>query len=394
MLDEVERRGLFVTVLDADEMTLRLHDLFRDFLEDRLQRDHPDALPTLLRRAAEHEGDLQRKVGYLARAGAWAEATQALVQRAQEQLRIGAGPALEQMLQLFPDEEFDRRPDLHLVRGLAAWPRFDWDTLRCSMERAVEGYAREGRQRDAALTATNVCSGLHHAGRLDEATRELAQLREQPLDHAVKAFVLYTSAWDAVAGARGDDAAPLYAQMLDALERMPVAALWHQFPIHCVFVGLPGMRPLLARFADGALRIAGDAPSQLHAGVMHIRCWLALSDGRIDEAWQWLARADDDCRWLGMPRLVVTDNRMTHALMHAMRGERDAAQAAARELVDDIEQHSPLAHRRVHANEVLFIHGRTSWLLRRRARRALVRTLRSNARRAPSNGEPRRTTAG
>ena len=363
LLDEVERRGLFVSVLDADEMTLRLHDLFRDFLEDRLLRDHPDALPTLLRRAAEHETDLQRKVGYLTRAGAWGEATQTLVQRAQEQLSIGAGPALVQMLKLFPEDEFDRRPDLHFVRGLAAWPRFDWGTLRVSMERAVDGYAREGRKRDAALTAINVCSGLHHAARLDEATRELARLREQPFDDAFKAFVLYTSAWDAVAGARGDEAAPVYAAMLDALERMPVAALWHQFPIHCVFVGLPGMRALLARFADGALRIAGDAPSQLHAGVMHVRCWLALSEGRLDDAWQWLARADEDCRWLGMPRLVVTDNRMTHALMHALRGEREASHAAARELVDDIEQHSPLAHRRVHANEVLYIHSRTSWIL-------------------------------
>ncbi len=363
LLDEIERRGLFVSLLDADEMTLRLHDLFRDFLEDRLQREYPGDVPTLLRRAADHESDLQRKVGYLTRAGAWAEATRTLAQRAQEQLSIGAGPALEQMLKLFPDEEFDRRPDLHLVRGLAAWPRFDWDTLRCSMERAVEGYTRDGRQRDAVLTATNACSGLHHAGRLDDATRELARLRAQPLDDAVKAFVLYTSAWDAFAGARGDDAAPAYAAMLDALERMPVAALWHQFPIHWVFVGLPGMRPLLARFADGASRIAGDAPSQLHAGVMQIRCWLALADGRIDEAWQWLARADDDCRWLGMPRLVVTGTRMAHALMHALRGEGDAAHTAARELVDDIEQHSPLAHRRVHANEVLFIHSRTSWML-------------------------------
>jgi LuxR family maltose regulon positive regulatory protein len=52
LLEEVERRGLFVVSLDAPELTLRLHDLFRDFLEDRLQRDHPDEVPQLLRRAA------------------------------------------------------------------------------------------------------------------------------------------------------------------------------------------------------------------------------------------------------------------------------------------------------------------------------------------------------
>ena len=45
LLDEVERRGLFVSLLDADEPTLRLRDLFRDFLEDRLLRDQAGELP-------------------------------------------------------------------------------------------------------------------------------------------------------------------------------------------------------------------------------------------------------------------------------------------------------------------------------------------------------------
>ena len=286
-----------------------------------------------------------------------------LAQRAHEQLSIGAGPALERMLELFPEKEFESRPDLQLVRGLAAWPRFDWDLLRRSMESAAQGYAREGRTRDAALATVCLCSGLHHAGRLDDATHELERLRELPLDDAARSFVLYTSAWDTFAGARGAEAAPVYRAMLEALERLPVAALWHQFPMHWVFVGLPGMRGLLARFAEGALRIAGDAPSPVHADAMHLRCWLALCEGRLDDAWSWLARADDDCRWLGMPRHATTANRMTHALMHALRGEADASHAAARELVDDIEQHSPLAHRRVHANEVLSIHCRASWIL-------------------------------
>ena len=95
LLDEVERRGLFVSVLDAPVLTLRLHDLFRDFLEDRLQRRQPEAVPGLLRRAAAHEPDLARAVGYLARAGAWDEAVALLAQRgsglAGRGRRAGAG---------------------------------------------------------------------------------------------------------------------------------------------------------------------------------------------------------------------------------------------------------------------------------------------------------------
>ncbi len=379
LLEDIERRGLFASVMEADEFTLRLHDLFRDFLEDRLQREHPDELPHLLRRAAEHEADLARAVGYLTRAGAWGEASTTLAARAAEQLSVGGGLALEQMLAQFPDSEFARRPDLPLVRGLVAWPRFDWDTLLVAMQQAAAGYAQAGRARDAALTCANVCSGLHHAGRLAEASQELARLRELKLDDAARAFIYFTSAWDAFANARCEEVAPMYAQMLGCLERTPVPLLWVQFPIHCVFVGLPGMQPLLERFASGAMRVCGDSPTQLRAAVMHIRAWTALAAARLDEAAQWLSRAEDDCRWLGMPRIVVTETRLARVILHALQGEAGQSHAVARDLVDDIRLHSPLSHRQVHESEVLFVHQRAAWILQDRT---ALRTLDAELQRA------------
>ncbi len=363
LLEDIERRGLFASVMEGEEFTLRLHDLFRDFLEDRLQRDAGHELPRLLRRAAEHEPDLSRAVGYLARAGAWDEATAVLAQRAQEHLGTGGSATLEQLLTLFPEDERARRPDLQLVKGLAAWPHFDWSTLLVAMQAAAEGFARMGRERDAALTRANVCSGLLHAGRLAESSRELAALRAMPLDDAARAFVCYSSAWDEFAAARTEQVAPMFAQMLAALERLPVPMLWMQFPTQCVFVGLPGMQPLLERFAHSAMRVCGDAPTQLRAGVSHIRAWLALSAGNLEEAVQWLERGEEDCHWLGMPRIVATELRLARTVCLALRGEREASHAVARELIDDLRLHSPLSHRQVHESEVLFVHLRACWIL-------------------------------
>lgn len=363
LLDDIERRGLFASVVEADEFTLRLHDLFRDFLEDRLQREHPDELPRLLQRAAEHEGDLSRAVGYLARAGAWDQATAVLARRAQEQLGVGASATLEQLLALFPEDELARRPDLQLVRGLIAWPNFDWSTLLVAMQQAAAGFARMGRDRDAVLTRANVCSGLWHAGRLAESSRELSALRAMPLDDAARAFVCYSSAWDEFANARTEQVAPMFAQMLASLERLPVPMLWMQFPTHCVFVGLPGMQVLLDRFAHSALRVCGDAPTQLRAGVAHIQAWLALAAGRLDEAGEALQRAEDDAHWLGMPRIVVTEQRLARTIWLALRGERERCHAVAQELIDDLRLHSPMSHRQVHESEVLFVHLRACWIL-------------------------------
>jgi LuxR family maltose regulon positive regulatory protein len=76
LLEDIERRRLFVSALDSEGLTLRLHNLFRDFLEERLRRLHPEEVSALLRLAAQGETDpLRRTLTYL-RAGAWDEAQQ------------------------------------------------------------------------------------------------------------------------------------------------------------------------------------------------------------------------------------------------------------------------------------------------------------------------------
>ncbi|HUG24222.1 LuxR C-terminal-related transcriptional regulator [Piscinibacter sp.] len=362
-LEEVERRGLFVATLDAPELTLRLHDLFRDFLEDRLQRDHPEELPHLLRRAADDEPDLSRAVGYLTRAGAWDEAARVLAERGPALVAVGGGPALEQMLALLPDAQFERHADLHLLRGLTTFPRFDFDGMVSAMQRAAAGYERAGRDQDAALARAYACLGMQNTGHLAQASHELARLRERTLADGVRAFVCFASAWAAYAQARSDEVAPQVAAMLDALERCKDPQVWDRCFFTSILAGLPGMKPLLARFAQGALRLAGDTPTQLHASAMHIRAWLAMSDGGIDEAAQWLARADEDVRWLGRPRSLMTESWMSHTLIDAVRGDRDASYTAARENKRDLEEHSLLSNRLTHEYEELFTFIRAAWIL-------------------------------
>ena len=363
LLDEVERRGLFVSVLDTEPLTLRLHDLFRDFLEDRLRRLHADEVPGLLRRAAAHEPDLPRAVGFLLRAGAWDEAVQALAQRGPELLASGGGPGLEQMLAQFPPAQFDRHPDLQLLRGLLAFSRYDWDTLHEAMQRAADGYARAGRRRDEAVARAYASAGMHHVGRKDEATAQLQALRELPLDDAARAVIFYISAWDAFAGERSDEVVAMVAAMLDCLERIPDVRLWLQCANLSLLVGLPGMGVLLERFAAGVMRIAGPAPSQLRAAVLHVRAGQAIGAGRLDEAWEWLQRADEDCQWLGRPRLLMTDNSLTHVLLHALRGEADECFRHGQQAHQDMMQNGAPSHRRVHLSDVLAARMRAAWLL-------------------------------
>ncbi|HMO48415.1 MAG TPA: LuxR C-terminal-related transcriptional regulator [Rubrivivax sp.] len=379
LLDDVERRGLFVSVLDTEPLTLRLHDLFRDFLEDRLRRLHADAVPALLRRAAAHESDLSRAVAFLVRAGAWDEAVQALAQRGPELLAGGGGPLLQQLLAMFPPAQFDAQAELQLLRGLLAFSRYDWDTLYDAMQRAADGYAAAGRQRDAAVARAYASAGMHHVGRRDEASAMLQSLRALPLDDAAHAVICYISAWDAFAGERSEQVVAMVGEMLDCLERIPDVRLWLQCANLSLLVGLPGMGVLLERFAAGVMRVAGPAPSQLRAAVMHVRAGQAIGAGRLDEAWEWLQRADEDCQWLGRPRLLMTDNALTHVLLHALRGEAEACLRHGQQAHQDMQQHGAPSHRRVHLSDVLAARMRAAWLLGDEAALRRVDTLLNEA---------------
>jgi len=363
LLDQIERRGLFVSVLDSQELTLRLHDLFRDFLEDRLARDHADELPALLRRAAAHEDDLARAFGYLVRAGAWDEAARALMAGGPSLLASGGGASVEQMLGQIPADELSRLPDMHLLRGFLAFNRYDWDTLLAAMQRAAKLYAQAGVDRLATMARAFACAGLHHVGRPEEAETELAALRGLPLDDGVRAVVCYIGAWHDFSRERVEAIEPQVSVMLDALNRLADLGLWHQCANLSLFVGLPGMTVPLERVADTILLQAGEVPTQLRVGAMHTRAVLALAKGKVDDAWQWLQRADADCRWLGNPRLLLTDNAFIHLLMHALRGEVEAYRATMQAAWHDMQHDSARSHRRVHEADLITIAARACWIL-------------------------------
>lgn len=363
LLEEVERRGLFVSILDAPDFTLRLHDLFRDFLESRLERDLPEQLGGVLQRAAESEPDWVRRVGFLARAAAWDRAADELESAGPELIARGAGSALEQLLSQFPAAELETRPGLQMISGLAAFQRFDFDVQVLAMRRAAEGYQAQGRTQAFALASAFACNGMLNTGQVDAAVAQLSRLREMALEDAARSFVCFSSAWGAYAQGRMHEVAGHIANMLDALERVNDSRLWDRCFYVSILVGLPGMQPLLERFAAGAERLTDESPTQLRAAARHVRAVLGLSLGHADEAVVHLSCADEDCRWLGHPRILQTENWLAHTLIDAVHGHKERSYSSARAYAADLQSSNFLSNRQTHAYEAIFAHVRAAWLL-------------------------------
>ena len=171
LLEEIDRRGLFVSALEGEELTLRLHDLFRDFLEERLRREFPDEVAELLRRAAASERDPVRRVNMLLKGGAWDEAEQVFIDAASPMLASGDSAQVVRLIEQFPPLLRARSPQLTYASGLCELQNLEFARMQIAMNRAAAGFESLQQQHEAQHARAFETLALFFAGRNEEMHR-------------------------------------------------------------------------------------------------------------------------------------------------------------------------------------------------------------------------------
>ena len=334
LLEQIERRGLFVSALDNAERTLVLHDLFRDCLDDRLRREHPEDVPHLLRRAAEGEADPVRRISFLTRAGAWDEAERVFGDAGPALLTAGAIDQVLRLIEQFPAEQRARSSVLARVRGLAAWAVWDWPAMLDSMHRAVVNAQRDGDEaglRSATVYEAIAMGGL---GRNNESAALLATVPAALLDDPSRALARLLHAWNAQDAGHFADVGERYGRVIDVIENSDSLQLWYQCIPRPLYIRLPGMGVPLARFVEGVMRRVDETPSPLRAIANVVAAWLALWRGAIDVAMTHVGQAEADAGWLGWPPNLRMFVHTVRAAALALRGDRDGAYRSVHRLLD------------------------------------------------------------
>jgi LuxR family maltose regulon positive regulatory protein len=337
-LEEIDRRGLFATPLEGDEPTLRVHDLFREFLAERLERELPEEVPGLLVRAAHDEADPVRRIGWLLRGGAMDAAQRALAESAPAMLAAGADAPLLRLVEQFPAALRERSPVLAFVRGLVALPRFEWVTMQQCMRRAADGFAHAGRDAPARRASVFEVVALATCGRLEEASARLATLRAQPLDRDTEALAELMAYWET--GARGPADAPVrhLRRMTDRLASGAPPEIWSGCVPHFMFLGRPGVHAALRRWADLAATVAGDAHVPLRAAANTVTGWVLVWQGRLAQAAGVMQGVESDLRWLGRPRGLQLLALAYESAAATLRADQRAANAAFDALIADVDR--------------------------------------------------------
>ena len=350
VLETLERADLFVVPLDAHREWYRYHRLFRDVLTRELRTSAPEAVPELLRRAADWylaAGQADQAVRLLTTAGDRQRAASVLLSVEDEFLEQGAAATylhlgdqlgeaivrsdprlaismagaaaqsgqLERVPALLGVAEarlHDDSPPYQAWRSLAAAAavlraaydprtRADPPAMLAAAERAVslesdptlQGYVI------ARITLGAVLSGL---GRSEDAVSVLAEAWERSVPAEVPLFI-------------GLQAAGLLGMCLVETGREDEARrLVHQ----------------VAPAVQGMLDALGDAAAAAVAFVVAVEGRLAYRDGRTEDARRLLTRAAELARIAGHPsQRVYVLTALADA--HLAAGDRTAARSALAE---------------------------------------------------------------
>jgi len=313
-LDEIERRGLFATALDADERTLVLHDLFRDALQERLKRERPGAWAPLLQRAAASEPDPLRRVGLLQRAGDTAAAEPELLRAAPELLLHGASGELLRAIDAFDEGWRALSPGLQRLAGMVQFQRWEWErsarhfesAIAAAQRRAATSAGAGGQAAAAAIAAEQslasayLAAALYPLDRNDEAERLLAALARQAQPPQARRVALVAGLSQHFRRGEHDRMPALYREVIELLETEGALFDWWEGIPAVNWTTLPGMPPLIERYLAGALARIGAQPLPMRAELRVLLAFSHLWGGRIAQARDEMALAEEEMKWLAV----------------------------------------------------------------------------------------------
>lgn len=323
-LDEVERRGLFASALDAAERTLVLHDLFRDALEDRLRRRFPDELPALLRRAAAIEPDAQRRLALQLRAADWAAAEATLAQACDDLLLEGLAVEVRRLVAQFTPGWRERSPRLLRIDAIAACMRWKWNEMATLLEASVAAARRAGDEGELRRSQGLLLAAWNATGQQARSDELLGELEGRELPPEVQMLVLDAQCTRLYQ--RGDHAVlkACFEQVTQRLEASGSLMSWWEVSPPTPWAGLPGMGPIIERFCSEALRRCGERELPMRATLHALQAATHLWAGRIDTALALAGEAESDARWLARAAEIEVSLHNLRVIFDALRGDADS----------------------------------------------------------------------
>jgi LuxR family maltose regulon positive regulatory protein len=290
MLRALYRYDLFVTAVDGTIPVLRLHDLFRDFLQARLTATAPDRLRLIHERAARAEPSLPRAIGHCLAAAQWSQALQLMARHSDVLREHGHQHSMQRWLDQIPDRIVADTEEGLYVRASCAWLRWDWIQSRADMTRLIEKMREAGREppTDALLSMVGFLSAV---GEREEAARIAGTIASRPLGRRDRAVLALRRAWASMDVGDLDAVVRHFGEFVALAAEDPREIAPLIVDRSSPYVGLPGMLEQYQRFLDIGRTAMGSGIALWHGGYWVVEGWVELWRGRRDAATRAIAAA-------------------------------------------------------------------------------------------------------
>ncbi len=198
VLDDLYRRNLYVVAADEAETSFRYHDLFADFLRERLRRERPGDWASLHERAARAERSPHERLRHWLAAANWECAAAEVETIGPEYARRGFVSTLQRWIADLPEEVRLKHPRVLYLLGHAIWTQSEFSLAEPFLEQALEGFRRIGDvvgQGEALVALANSALMNNHFDQSRERVCE-ALTFDIPVESRVQVHT--AGAWDSI----------------------------------------------------------------------------------------------------------------------------------------------------------------------------------------------------
>jgi LuxR family maltose regulon positive regulatory protein len=373
LLAGLVERNLFVTVIDEAAPVLRLHDLFRAFLQQRLARLHPEQVAGLHARAAQVATSPLQAITHYLDAEAWHEASAAIVAHGEQFIAEGTMATLERLAARLPAAIRSANPHCCQLLGTCSWTRWDAAGSIVHFSRAAALFEQQGDLPGMTRALLALSSSYATCGMVAESVRTVAQVVACGRPDAELHHLPVQQAWLALI--QGDMAglAACFERILALAHaqagRLEESGLFDLLGacIHCHLTGLPASAAFLSRLNTAVRASLARTPNPALAGMAHImEAWMCLWRGELADAWKSATLAEQENRRSGWIKGLTLDILQLKVLYFAVGGEAGEAALAGQALLAELADapgfgeawRGAYLHAAVRASWMLDDHGR------------------------------------
>ena len=364
VLAELDRRDLFLSLVDEAGPVLRFHDLFREFLENELARRLArEDLRALHERAARAESTPARAVHHYLAGEFWGEALRLILSAGESLVAAGAIGTLERWIDQVPEPV--RRGHAHVayLRGSCAWLRWDWDRARAELAHAVAGLTAPAEAPMRARACFMLVDAASSGGDMAEAWARLAQAAELPLDALGLAELASLRAWCHALDGQLERAGVQMREFVAHAEAHPerVCPLIAG-RVHPLLMGVPAVPEVFERFAVAARHAAPAQPAPWQLTTLVIEGWVHFWRGDRAATQAVLDRAEALYQQFGAIRLLAQRLDQLRVLHAAALGRDEDALQLARRQTEALQAPELERHRAVWTRAYQHGYARLLWM--------------------------------